>query len=196
MSARRMIFQSVGCVLAVALVSGCAMMDSMAGGSSGSAKETRYTNLEERIQTLTSRIADLEQRNANLQNDVKDLQTRLAQVQTSSGGAASASDVQQLRAQVAALEAQREKDKQVILDQVAKEIAGVAGAAGSKRASPTTRDTSKGSSDVGYEHVVEKGQTLTDIAKAYGVTVAAIKKENGLKSDNISIGQKLFIPKK
>lgn len=192
MSARKMIFQGVGCVLAVTLVSGCAMMDSMAGGSNNSANDTRYTYLEERIQTLTSRMADLEQRNANLQNDVKDLQARLSQVQTSSGGAASATEVQQLRAQVAALEAQREKDKQIILDQVAREIAGVAG---SKRASPT-RETSKGGSDVGYEHVVEKGQTLTDIAKAYGVTVAAIKKENNMKNDNISIGQKLFIPKK
>jgi len=46
----------------------------------------------------------------------------------------------------------------------------------------------------GYNHIVEAGQTLSEIARGYGVTVAAIKQANGLKSDNLRIGQKLFIP--
>ena len=46
----------------------------------------------------------------------------------------------------------------------------------------------------GYNHVVEAGQTLSEIARGYGVTVAAIKAANGLKNDNLRIGQKLFIP--
>lgn len=54
----------------------------------------------------------------------------------------------------------------------------------------------------GYEHVVEKGQTLSMIAKAYQdqgvkVTVPEIMKANKLKSETkLSVGQKLFIPKK
>lgn len=46
----------------------------------------------------------------------------------------------------------------------------------------------------GHEHVVESGHTLSAIAVAYGSTVKAIKEANQLSSDNIYIGQKLFIP--
>ena len=46
----------------------------------------------------------------------------------------------------------------------------------------------------GREHVVESGHTLSAIASAYGTTVKAIKSANKLKSDQIYIGQKLFIP--
>lgn len=41
---------------------------------------------------------------------------------------------------------------------------------------------------------VAQGDTLTRIAKRHKTTVAAIKKENGLKSDALRIGQKLRIP--
>lgn len=42
-------------------------------------------------------------------------------------------------------------------------------------------------------HVVQSGQTLTDIAKAYGVTVEEIKKLNNLTGDAIYVGDKLLI---
>jgi LysM repeat protein len=44
------------------------------------------------------------------------------------------------------------------------------------------------------EYVVAKGDTLTRIAHRHQTTVAGIKKENGLKSDGLRIGQKLRIP--
>ena len=43
---------------------------------------------------------------------------------------------------------------------------------------------------------VQKGATLSVIAKAYDVTVQDIKKANNLKSDVLQIGQKLKIPRK
>ena len=45
-------------------------------------------------------------------------------------------------------------------------------------------------------HTVKKGETLSVIAKKYGTTIAAIKSANGLKNDNIRVGQKLSIPAK
>ena len=45
-------------------------------------------------------------------------------------------------------------------------------------------------------HVVKKGETLSLIAKKYGVTIAAIKTANSLKSDALKIGQKIKIPVK
>ena len=46
----------------------------------------------------------------------------------------------------------------------------------------------------GHEHIVESGHTLSAIALAYGSTVKAIKQANKLDSDDIFVGQKLFIP--
>jgi LysM repeat protein len=43
---------------------------------------------------------------------------------------------------------------------------------------------------------VQKGATLSVIAKAYEVSVQDIKKANNLKSDMLQIGQKLKIPRK
>lgn len=44
-------------------------------------------------------------------------------------------------------------------------------------------------------HVVERGETLTQIARQYGVTLAALEAANGIKDPNlIVVGQKLKIP--
>lgn len=45
-------------------------------------------------------------------------------------------------------------------------------------------------------HKVRNGETLSKIAKRYGVSVSAIKKANNLSSDRINVGQKLKIPVK
>lgn len=42
-------------------------------------------------------------------------------------------------------------------------------------------------------HKVKRGESLGKIAKKYGVTVSSIKKANGLRSDRISVGQRLKI---
>lgn len=45
-------------------------------------------------------------------------------------------------------------------------------------------------------YTVRRGDTLSEIAHAYGVTVSELKRANGLKGDLIRIGQKLQIPGK
>jgi membrane-bound lytic murein transglycosylase B len=47
----------------------------------------------------------------------------------------------------------------------------------------------------GLEHVVKPGETLSEIAAVYGVTVNRIVKANNIKRpDDIKVGKKLFIP--
>jgi murein DD-endopeptidase MepM/ murein hydrolase activator NlpD len=46
----------------------------------------------------------------------------------------------------------------------------------------------------GVYHVVERGQTLYRISRAYGVSVTEIKEANGLGDNTILVGQRLFIP--
>lgn len=43
-------------------------------------------------------------------------------------------------------------------------------------------------------HKVVRGDTLSEIAARHGVSVAALKSRNGLKSDRIFVGQTLFLP--
>ncbi|HPB09981.1 MAG TPA: LysM domain-containing protein [Kiritimatiellia bacterium] len=47
----------------------------------------------------------------------------------------------------------------------------------------------------GYEHKVERGQTLSEIARGYGKSVEAIMKANKISNpSHIRVGQVLFIP--
>ncbi len=46
----------------------------------------------------------------------------------------------------------------------------------------------------GVYHTVKKGETLWRISKTYGVEISAIKEANGLKTEKIKVGQRLFIP--
>ena len=50
-----------------------------------------------------------------------------------------------------------------------------------------------GSSSKGGYYTVRKGDTLSKIASKHGISVATLKKRNGLKSDNIRVGQKLKV---
>ena len=45
------------------------------------------------------------------------------------------------------------------------------------------------------EYVVQSGDTLSLIAQAFGTTVSKIKEMNGLRNDNLRVGQKLNLPK-
>ena len=45
------------------------------------------------------------------------------------------------------------------------------------------------------KHKVKSGESLSLIARRYGVSVDVIKKANNLKSDVVRIGQQLIIPR-
>ncbi len=64
------------------------------------------------------------------------------------------------------------------------------------KAVPVTQKatSAKATSTSTREYVVAKGDILTRIAYRHHTTVAAIRKENNLKSDGLRIGQKLRIP--
>lgn len=58
-------------------------------------------------------------------------------------------------------------------------------------------DAIRSSVAVGYNHVVQRGETLGEIAARYGITVEEIVSANEISDrDRIARGQKLFIPEK
>jgi LysM repeat protein len=80
----------------------------------------------------------------------------------------------------------RDKLRQDIVDTLSSKIAEVM----QKQAS-----ASRVRVEEGYEHVVKPGETLSQIAAAYGASIDLIIKANNIrKPDEIRAGQKLFIP--
>lgn len=65
------------------------------------------------------------------------------------------------------------------------------------QATKSTKSNSTASSSSGstVTHTVKKGETLSSIARKHNCTVNEIKKWNGMKSNNIKVGQKLKIKK-
>lgn len=145
--------------------------------------------VDERVSKLRAEVDALQVNQQQIQQDIKQIQSQLDEVRHA-GPSASVNDLQALEARVKALDVARETDKKVILDQLAKELAAMSGPHGGG----TTNQLS-GSSNPN-EHVVQKGETLTSIAKSYGVTVADLRKANNLASDVLKVGQKLGIPQK
>lgn len=130
-----------------------------------------------------------------LQSNQDDLVQRVSRVEKSKG------EVDALKAEIAALRAS--------LEQVRREMAAQRGeivkdlsariAKLPQPAAPVAHARSAPSvatySGPYIEYMVVSGDTLTVIAKAFETTVQKIKEMNGLKNDNLRIGQKLNIPK-
>lgn len=59
----------------------------------------------------------------------------------------------------------------------------------------TKKDTKKETKSKTTTHTVKKGETLGKIAAKYDVSIAELKKWNGIKGDTIEIGEKLIVKK-
>jgi predicted nucleic acid-binding Zn-ribbon protein len=103
-------------------------------------------------------------------------------------------DIAGLRRDIEQLRAERETLKKEVVDELSREIAKLLAAqpAPASRGSSASR-ASQGQQS-GYEHKVQAGQTLSEIASAYKVPVDKIKKANNMSSDTIRVGQVLFVP--
>ncbi len=145
--------------------------------------------LDEKLNRLRADVEALQFNQEKMQKQLADLQTQVLNLRQAGTGA-SPSDLQALEAKIKAVDAAREKDRQVILDQLAKELANL-----SASRAGTTTSTPRATGADAKEHVVQKGETLTAIAKQYGVSVTDLKKANSLTGDDIKVGQKLTIPK-
>jgi murein DD-endopeptidase MepM/ murein hydrolase activator NlpD len=144
--------------------------------------------LDERFGKLRADVDALQFSQQQLQQDIKQIQGQLEELRRA-GSTVSANDLQALEARVRALDAAREADKKAIIDQLAKELAAMSGSRGGGTANQSAGPTNPN------EHLVQKGETLTSIAKSCGVTIADLRKANNLTTDSLKVGQKLVIPK-
>jgi LysM repeat protein len=130
-----------------------------------------------------------------LQSNQEELATRLAKVERSKN------EVDALKAEIAALRSSLEQLRREVSNQrgeivkdlsgrISKITASQGGGSSSRRSAPPVVTGPH------IEYTVESGDTLSLIAEAFGTSVSKIKEMNGLKNDNLRIGQKLKVPKK
>ena len=92
-----------------------------------------------------------------------------------------------LERRIGAIERGREKDKQEVVDALSRRMSEVLARQSQAQQPPAGAKW--------YEHIVKPGETLSEIAKAYGVSVPAIVRANNLSNpDSIRVGMKVLIP--
>jgi len=142
-------------------------VEELAGNTAAQLRAVQDENAE-----LETRVIELERRIATLQETNQKLLNEIAAVKRQSAADADA----------------REAQMKAILSKIDKLAA---------TPPPTVTVPTPVSTEAEYDiYEVQKGATLSVIAKAYEVSVQDIKKANNLKSDMLQIGQKLKIPKK
>ena len=141
-----------------------------------------------------------------LEKQISDLTDKVNSPAASTG--ASAEDLKSLATQVQEIDKKRQDDRDLILKQI-KSLGEVSGGAPPSHKSKPAADTTAAGGDnstapavpqKGYEHVVESGETLSAIAKAYRaqgvkVTTAQIIAANPkINPNSLIAGKKIFIP--
>jgi LysM repeat protein len=148
--------------------------------------------MEENMRRIRARLDAIESDMQRLAQQINASSTDLSRANQSQIAGFNAT-LDELQKRIRAVDAARESDKKEIVDSLSKKISAVLASQPSRSSSTSTQKRSV--SNEGYEHEVQPGETLSAIAKAYGVSSADIIQANGLKSaDVLRVGQKLFVP--
>ena len=133
-----------------------------------------------------------------LQTNHDDLSSRVAKLEGGGGELkAVKAEVDAMKAEIDQLRRDMQRQRKEIVDEITKKVvelmkASNARAAAAAAAAPAPAPAHDGPCQ---EYFVVSGDTLSLIAQAFKTSVAKLKSMNGLKSDNLRIGQRLLVPK-
>lgn len=135
-----------------------------------------------------------------LQSNHDDLVSRVAKLEGGGGELkAIRNDVDSLRAEIEQLRRDLQRQRKEISDELTKKVielmkaSNARAAAAAAATAPTVAATAYDGPCQDY--IVVSGDTLSLIAQAFKTTVPRLKSMNGLKNDNLRVGQKLIVPK-
>jgi nucleoid-associated protein YgaU len=173
------------------------------GGCMTPTDPAMVSGMQQDMGLIAERIGRLQDRLQAIELEQQDIRRELQAVRQAQQTAdqPTRQRLELLEKRVLALDAAREQDRKAIIDDLSRKVSSLMSASGGSSRSTSSSSgrsgtPSGGGSDVGYEHVVQSGETLSEIAKAYGVSMNSVLNANGIKSANlIRVGQKLFIPK-
>ena len=163
------------------------------------ATEERLNKLSAQIDVLIDAKETLNKKIDDLQSQIRDLQN---QVSKPTGNYASADDVKQLADAIKQVDKARQADNEHVVQEL--QNLGKSLNSSTRRNStvstPAVTPEAHAGPQKGYDYVVQQGDTLAAIVKAYReknikVTVQQVLEANpGLKANNMRVGQKIFIP--
>ncbi|MCX7872111.1 MAG: LysM peptidoglycan-binding domain-containing protein [Verrucomicrobiae bacterium] len=155
---------------------------------------------EERYKRMASAVEELQAGHAALRKRVLELEETVArlneELRRATNNVVSKAELAALAEKLVELDKSRESDKKLILEQLTKLGASL------KNLHTTPPPSQKESSipEKGYEYVIQPGDTLSKIIKAYNdagikVTLKQIQDANpGMNPNSLKVGQKIFIP--
>ena len=126
-----------------------------------------------------------------LQSNLGDLQRRVGALESGGDSRGIRQELDALKAAVAELRRELQSQRGEIVKDLSRRIAKMQTSA----PAPKPIETRKVVIGPHQEYTVQSGDTLSLIAQAFNTSVSKIKEMNGLKSDNLRIGQKLNLPK-
>ena len=151
------------------------------------------------VRKLSEQVSEARQSLSKLEEEV-----RLLQGSRADDSKDAKARIDEIERTLKLIESSRDQMKQEIIDNISKRVADLmkvsggapTGAGSSKGSARRPAEKSKGQAvEKGVEHVVKPGETLTEIASAYGVKASVILKANGMANPNsLRVGQKIFIP--
>jgi LysM repeat protein len=146
--------------------------------------ETSRQQLEQDVARIKAQLETVGQNEQRLDARLDKIEQEMAQ------GGSTRTEIEALRRDIEQLRADRDQLRRQVVDDLSREMSRILAAQGG-----AGRGSGNTSRQAGYEHKVKSGETLSDIAKAYGTTVGAIQRANNLKDGAVlRVGQVLFIP--
>jgi LysM repeat protein len=184
---------SIFCCLILLAAAGCVTNPSEQRSLAQQQQED-YLIFQEDMRRMRARLDAMEQEMNRLIQQVNAAtvdQSRTVQSQLQGLNAS----MDELQRRIRAVDAAREADKKEIVETLSKRVSSVLATQPSRSSAPAASAPRRQVSSEGYEHVVEPGETLSAIAKAYGVRTDDIIQANNMKSaDVLRVGQKIFVP--
>lgn len=126
-----------------------------------------------------------------LQSNLNDLQLRMSKLEGGNDSKGIYQEIEALKASVADLRRELQNQRAEIVKDLSGRISKISAAAAP---APAPKPPPK-KVEIRGEHIVEAGDTLSFIAQTFGTTVEKLKEVNNLKSTNLRIGQKIYLPK-
>lgn len=179
--------------LSIFFICGCETMNGNAGRQQYVRMQETARVQEEQISRFSAKVTALQDNNAELIRRINELYQKISIIQQNNQILEKSLAV--LKQQVAAEKQERQAAVDQMINQVARETANAINATIKSSEGSSFKTGPVGSGEF-YEHKVGAGETLSVIAKAYGVTVSDIKKANSLQGDIIRVSQTLYVPKK
>lgn len=127
-----------------------------------------------------------------LQNNIDDLSRRISKLENKSASSSLEVEIAALKSSIAELRRQMGSQREEIVKDLSGRIAKISAANAARAPEAPKRKVISGEH---LEYQVQSGDSLYLISKAFNVPVRTIKELNGLKNDNLRIGQKILVPK-